>query len=102
MQQGQGQVKPQMDTLVVDHIRREVFNRAKDCPNRSELPARLSDPVRREGEQSHGIIQFCGMIAGKVLGQNQENIGAGGESVRQPDAVLPEIEGNQSNTQAVV
>jgi hypothetical protein len=42
------------------------------------------------------------MIAGKVLGQNQENIGAGGESVCQPDAVLPEIEGNQSNTQAVV
>src|SRR5258708_1822494 len=54
----QGQIKPRMKALIVNHVRCEICDRAENSPNGLELPKGLAQPGTLEGKQLYGGIQL--------------------------------------------
>jgi hypothetical protein len=101
MPQSERQIKPRMETLVVDYVRREVTNLPHDGPDRSELPQGLPESGTPEGKQPHVVVQFLFVRVSKTVRQHEQNVRMRRQSVRQPNAILPKVGGNQGNAQAL-
>jgi hypothetical protein len=65
--QRQGQIKPRMEALIVNHVRGEVLYLAEDCPNGLELPKRMPQSGAPEGKQLYGAIQFFGVRGNEAI-----------------------------------
>jgi hypothetical protein len=48
--QGQGQIKPRVESLIVNHVRRKLLYPAKNLPNREELATGLPQSGALEGK----------------------------------------------------
>jgi hypothetical protein len=89
--QGQGQIKPRVEALIVNHVRRELLDPAKDLPNGEELPNGLPQSGALEGKQADSAIQFFNVRSRKPIGHHQQNVGMAGHCVREANTVFAEI-----------
>jgi hypothetical protein len=70
MPQSQRQIKPWMETLVVDQVGREVNNLPHDAPDSSELLQGLAESGTPEGKQPHAVVQFLFVRVSKAVRQH--------------------------------
>jgi hypothetical protein len=95
--QRQGQIKPEMEALIVNDVRCEAFDLVENSPNGLELWDGLAQSGTSEGKQLYGGIQFFGVSSSESIRQYQQNVGMSRNGVRQADTVFPKIGGNQSD-----
>src|SRR6516162_9191289 len=70
-EQGQGQVEPQMDTLIMEHVRRKLSDRFENRSNRQPLASSLANLRAGKREEFHGVIQFRGVWFHQAVGHRQ-------------------------------
>lgn len=95
----EGQVKPGMTTLVVDHVWTELANGSEHRPKHPELEYGLPKPWVLEAEKPHSILQTSDMRCRNVSREQKEHLGVLCEAIGQLHAVFPKSVRNQGDPQ---